>query len=342
MDRSVKCPIPLSRTDAAPSDRQLLGMRRRPCWWSPPSHRGAVDQVHRPARPLRTGGRRPGQRRRRAAAEARTSSTTACSSAWSTASIPAANGKPNYVQIDLKPEYAESIPASVTATGGAEQRVRGVVGAVGRSADPARRSAPARSIPEDTELPTVLFQTTSASCATSSPRRAAAARTRSVGILAALDAATDNRRAALLTAGAQLNRAPRRTQSASSATEPAPPRSRRCIDATRGLQQTAPELLDALHQAVEPMQTLAETARAVGLADRRCACTPSARRARSRSNNHIDQLVKITGDFTPVLGHACGSRNNFVPAFVKLNNWPTSSWNEVWIRDTTSATCGRC
>src|ERR1700742_2785201 len=29
--------------------------------------------------------------------------------------VPAADGKPNYVHIDLKPEFAQSIPANVTA-----------------------------------------------------------------------------------------------------------------------------------------------------------------------------------------------------------------------------------
>lgn len=76
--------------------------------------------------------------------------------------VPAAHGKPNYVHIDLKPEYAKSIPAAVTArvvpsnvfavssvqlVGSPNQRAGGEI----------RQGA---HIPEDKRLPTVLFQTT--------------------------------------------------------------------------------------------------------------------------------------------------------------------------------------
>lgn len=77
--------------------------------------------------------------------------------------VPAAQGKPNYVHIDLKEEFAKSIPATVTARvvpsnvfavssvqlvgspnqGGSGEKIRG-----------------GAHIPEDKRLPTVLFQTT--------------------------------------------------------------------------------------------------------------------------------------------------------------------------------------
>ena len=45
--------------------------------------------------------------------------------------VPAANGKPNYVHIDLKPEYAQSIPADGDRARGAQQCFRRVVGSAG-------------------------------------------------------------------------------------------------------------------------------------------------------------------------------------------------------------------
>ena len=36
-------------------------------------------------------------------------------------------------------------------------------------------------------------------------------------------------------------------------------------------------------------------------------------------NNHTDRLVKITGEFTPVVGVLAQTSHHFVPAFVKLN-----------------------
>ncbi len=91
---------------------------------------------------------------------------------------------------------------------------------------------------------------------------------KTVGILAAVNAATENRRTELLTSGAQLNRLIDELD-AIVATEPGPTTVSALIDATRGLQQTAPELFDALHKAVQPMQTLVRAARTAHRADQR-------------------------------------------------------------------------
>ncbi len=77
--------------------------------------------------------------------------------------VPAAHGKPNYVHIDLKENYAKSIPANVTA-----RVVPSNVFAVSsvQLVDNHSPSAPAAKIRngahilEDKRLPTVLFQTT--------------------------------------------------------------------------------------------------------------------------------------------------------------------------------------
>ncbi|MGC7340429.1 mammalian cell entry protein, partial [Mycobacteroides abscessus subsp. massiliense] len=79
----------------------------------------------------------------------------------------------------------------------------------------------------------------------------------SVGILAAVGAATDSRRAKLLAGGAQLNRLINELN-AIVATDTGPSTVSALLNATEGLKQSAPDLLDSLHQAVRPMQTLAE------------------------------------------------------------------------------------
>ena len=60
--------------------------------------------------------------------------------------VPAADGKPNYVKIDLKSQYAAIDPEHRHRSGGAQQRICGVVGATGRprarSRDQHRRSHP--------------------------------------------------------------------------------------------------------------------------------------------------------------------------------------------------------
>src|SRR5690606_14379795 len=81
---------------------------------------------------------------------------------------------------------------------------------------------------------------------------------RTVGVLAAVNAATEGRRTELLTSGAQLNRLIDEVDSIVATDPSAPTTVSTLIEATRGLQQTAPELVDALHTAVRPMQTLVE------------------------------------------------------------------------------------
>jgi virulence factor Mce-like protein len=241
--------------------------------------------------------------------------------------VPAADGKPNYVHIDLKPEFAQSIPANVTARV-VPSNVFAVssVQLVGSGSGSTIR--PGAHIPEDTRLPTVLFQTTVSKLR---DLLAAAGRGRddkSVGILAALGAATDHRRGALLNAGAQLNRLLDQLNSIVG-TDTGPTTVSALVDAARGLAQTAPDLVDALHQAVEPMQTFAETrGQLVSLLS---GAEDTVGTTYQSFGNHIDQLIRITSDFTPVLGILAMKSNNFVPAVTKLDNLANKFMEEVWV-----------
>jgi ABC-type transporter Mla subunit MlaD len=240
---------------------------------------------------------------------------------------PAANGEPNYVQIDLNPVYAPSIPASVTARV-VPSNVFAVssVQLVDRGPGPAIRAG--AKIPEDTELPTVLFQTTISKLRDILAATGRGREDKTVGVLAAINAATENRRTELLASGAQLSRLIDQLD-AVVASEPGPSTVSALIDATRGLQQTAPELVDALHQAVEPMQTLVEQRdQLTALIDGGVHTVGTTQTALT---NHTDQLVKITRELTPVLGQLADTAHNWVPAFVKLNGLVDKFFNEVWI-----------
>lgn len=118
---------------------------------------------------------------------------------------PAAHGNPNYVDIDLKPEYAGSIPETVTARV-VPSNVFAVssVQLVDRGAAPAIQAG--AQIPEDTELPTVLFQTTISKLRDILAATGRGREDKTIGLLAAINAATEGRRGELLTSGAQLNR----------------------------------------------------------------------------------------------------------------------------------------
>jgi len=242
---------------------------------------------------------------------------------------PAANGEPNYVHIDLNPTYAASIPASVTARV-VPSNVFAVssVQLVDRGPGPAIRAG--AKILEDTELPTVLFQTTISKLRDILAATGRGREDKTVGILASVNAATENRRTELLTSGAQLNRLVDELD-AIVATEPGPTTVSALIDATRGLQQSAPELVDALHTAVEPMQTLVQQrAQLTALIDGGVHTVGTTHTA---LNNHTDRLVKITGELTPVVAQLADTSQHWVPAFVKLNQLVDKFFNEVWIAD---------
>ena len=242
---------------------------------------------------------------------------------------PAANGDPNFVHIDLKPEYAKSIPEAVTARV-VPSNVFAVssVQLVDRGPGPAIR--PGAHIPEDTELPTVLFQTTISKLRDVLAATGRGREDETVGILAAVNAATEDRRTELLAGGAQLNRLVGELDKIV-ATDTGPSTVSALVDATRGLQQTAPELMDALHQAVEPMQTLVEQrAQLTTLINGGLTTTGTAHTA---LNNHTDRLVRISSELTPVVGTLADTSEHWVPAFVKLNQLADKFFREVWIHE---------
>ncbi|NTY62281.1 MlaD family protein [Mycolicibacterium sphagni] len=241
--------------------------------------------------------------------------------------IPAANGHPNYVHIDLKPEYAGSIPASVTARV-VPSNVFAVssVQLVAAGAGPAIRAG--EHIPEDTALPTVLFQTTISKLRDVLAATGRGREDRSVGILAAVNAATENRRGKLLTSGAQLNRLLDQLNSIVS-TDQGPSTVSALIDATHGLADTAPDLVDALHQAVEPMQVFAE--KRSSLTTLLTGGQHTVGTTQTAIDNHIDQLTGITNHLTPVLGSFAMNAGKFVPAFTKLNGLSRKFFDEVWM-----------
>lgn len=240
---------------------------------------------------------------------------------------PAANGDPNFVRIDLKPEYAASIPDTVTARV-VPSNVFAVssVQLVDRGPGPA--IAAGATIPEDTELPTVLFQTTISKLRDILAATGRGREDKTIGVLAAINAATENRRSELLGSGAQLNRLVDQLD-AIVATEPGPSTVSALIDATKGLQSTAPELIDALHVAVTPMQTLVEQrAQLTSLINGGVNTMGTTHTA---LNNHADRLVQITSDLTPVLGQLADTDQHWVPAFVKLNQLSDKFFDHAWI-----------
>ncbi|KUH97333.1 MlaD family protein [Mycobacterium sp. IS-3022] len=250
---------------------------------------------------------------------------------------PAAHGNPNYVHINLKPEYAPSIPNNVTA-----RVVPSNVFAVSsvQLVDPGGgppngvRPGPAiqagAHIPEDTELPTVLFQTTISKLRDILAATGRGREDKTVGILAAVNEATEDRRTQLLAAGAQLDRLINEVD-AIVATEPDSTTVSALTDAAVGLQQTTPELFAALQKAVRPMQVLVEQRAQLDALVSGGVHTMNT--THTALNNHTDRMVKITSELTPVVANLADTSHHWVPAFVKLNQLSDKFFDEVWMHD---------
>jgi ABC-type transporter Mla subunit MlaD len=242
--------------------------------------------------------------------------------------IPATHGKPNLVHIDLEKRWAKSIPGTVSARViPANIFAVSSVELVDRGQGPAIK--PGAHIPEDTELPTVVFQTTTNKLRDILNATARGREDKTLGFLAALGAATDSRRAKLLTAGAQMDRVLQQLNSIVTDDPTGPSTLKALLDATSGLQQTAPDLLDALHQAVRPMQVLVE--QEAQMADLLDAGSHTLSTSHTALSNQNHRLTAMTSQLSPVLGVLAQTAHNWLPGFLKLNNLSDKFFKEVWI-----------
>ena len=162
----------------------------------------------------------------------------------------------NYVRIQLRPQYADRIPATVTARV-VPSNVFAVpsIQLVYNGAGPA---VTARTmIAEDHSQATVRLQSS-----LDQLRRIVAAVGRdpmdaSVGILETLAEATSGRGTAIEDAGARLRDIVAQLRTVVSA-EAVPSTLDSLATALRGVQASAPELLDALHRSILPLLTVAQ------------------------------------------------------------------------------------
>lgn len=212
--------------------------------------------------------------------------------------IPASTDRPNTVSMALKPEFAQGIPANVTA-----RVVPSNIFAVSsvQLIDNGSTSAALRSgavIPQDSTLPTVLFQTT-----IDKFRQVLAAVGRepsdNVGILATVGQATEGRGASLLDAGRDLEKIVTQLNSIVGSRADATTITA-LNDAATGLRHAAPDLFDALGLAVRPMQTLAE--KRVALTDLIAAGLTTTHTLADAFDHQTDRLITISTELAPVIG----------------------------------------
>ncbi|MGI5219577.1 MlaD family protein [Nocardia sp. CA-290969] len=246
---------------------------------------------------------------------------------------PGTGGGPNRIGIELWPEQARGIPATVTARV-VPSNVFAVpsIQLVDNGSAPALR--PDAEIPQDRSLATVQLQTSLTALS-----RIAAAAGRSptdptVGILATVQRATSGRGAEMVRAGAQLERIAQALGEFA-----APGQGPSTIDALAqalaGLQSSAPDLLQAVNHTVGPMRVVAQQqGQLAALLSGGLVTTSSIGTALS---NHTGTLTDITGSMAPVLDVLARGSQNFVQMTTSQARLSRKFGTEIWKPGTQSA-----
>ncbi len=242
---------------------------------------------------------------------------------------PALHGGDNLVQIDLRPQYVDNIPASVTA-----RIVPGNAFAVStvQLVDEGASGPPIRSgdvIEQDATLPTQLFQTTLAKLRELVDAAGRPETDHTLGIMRTIADATAGKGPELTAAAQGLNRIVAE-MNALRVEESGPPTLQTWTSAITALGSTAPELLDSLQNAVQPMRTVAEQHAALG--NLLTGGTHTMGTLRTAMDNHTDNLVGITTNLTPVIGVLADRSGKFPAVAVGLNNVIDGFFNEMWTR----------
>ncbi|OBF09978.1 MCE family protein [Mycobacterium sp. ACS4331] len=241
---------------------------------------------------------------------------------------PSLDGGPNMVSIDLDPDHARGIPATVTA-----RIVPGNAFAVSTvqlvEHGPGPQISDGAVIEQDDSLPTQLFQTTLVKL-----RELAAAvgrpdGDRTLGLLQTISEATSGKGVQLTAAAQGLNRIVTE-MNALEAEETGPPTLETWNSAIAALQTTAPELVDSLHAAVVPMRTVAEQHSA--LANLLSGANHTMGTLRTAMDNNADRLVGITTNLTPVVGVLADRSAKFPAVAVGVNNVINGFFDELWTR----------
>ncbi len=240
---------------------------------------------------------------------------------------PASFGKPNFVDIELQGEYAKDIPNTVTARV-VPSNVFAVSSVELVDNGQAAHLVNGDHIQEDTNLPTVLFQTTISKLrdilyATGRDRNDS-----TLGVLAAVNAATHDRKSQILTAGAQMDNLIKQLNSVVATDPSSPSMLSALVTAADGLKQTAPDLLDALHQAVVPMQVLVE--QRAQLENMLSSGASTLGMTHTAFANQTDRMILIGKQLTPVVGVLAQTSNNWVPGFQKLKVF-ADKFDQGWL-----------
>ncbi|WP_158240373.1 MCE family protein [Mycobacterium hubeiense] len=242
--------------------------------------------------------------------------------------IPAEIGRPNIVKVDLKPEQAANIPNTVTA-----RVIPSNVFAVSsvQLVDNGPGTGSLRNgsvVPEDTSLPTVLFQNVLAKLRALLKDLGRKPDDNTVGVIAAIGEATEGRGDELTDSGRQLNEIMTQLNTVVSLDDAGPTTLSALTAATEGLRDTSPELFNALDNAVRPMRTIAE--KRSQLTNFLSAGLGTAGTLGDAFDHETDRLITISTAFTPPLGVIADHAGDFHGISTRMQTLANRFYDEVW------------
>ncbi|MET7773519.1 MCE family protein [Nocardia sp. NPDC005366] len=248
--------------------------------------------------------------------------------------VPAAGGGPNTVRIDLLPDHAAGIPSTVTARV-VPSNVFAVPSVQLIDNGPGAALSDGASIPEDHSRASVQLQT---SLTALSRIVAAVGRPGSdptVGIFETLERATRGRGQDALTAAGQLERIVHAYNAeATSADEFSLLTG--LSEAVHGLQQSAPDLLAALHDAVGPMRSVAE--QRLRLTQLLTGADATTETVGTAMTNRTDTLIDLNSRMGPVLRVLAAGSPNFVQMTTSQTRVARVFAHDFWNTDNQSGT----
>ncbi|MDC3725965.1 MULTISPECIES: MlaD family protein [Rhodococcus] len=230
------------------------------------------------------------------------------------------------VRIALKPEHAHTIPNTVTARV-VPSNVFAVSSVQLVDNGPAPALAAGATIPQDTGLETVQLQTALTKLRDITAATARVDTRHTLGILATVAEATDRRGADIVAAGEKLDRMVREL-GAVLTPDGGPSTLVALSDAVRGLQESAPDLLDAVNHAVVPMRTLAEKQAEFGTFLAASATTLD--HVANGFEKHIDQVIGVTTSLTPVLGVMADGADEFPRITTRMRRISDKWFETFW------------
>ncbi|BBY54681.1 MCE family protein [Mycobacterium koreense] len=252
---------------------------------------------------------------------------------------PSTHGLPNTVHVTIKPDYAQWIPDTVTArVVPANLFAVSAVQLVDNGEAPGRLRT-GSVIREDQSLPTVIFQNVLNKLRQLIGPLGRKADDHSIGVIAALGAATHGRGRELTDTGHDLNEILIRLNDVVATDDAGPTTLSALTDAAAGLHRVSPELFDALDQSIRPMATITEKGQQ--LSSLLAGGLGTFDTLATALENQAERMITISTQLTPPLGVIADHSDEFHGVSTKLQNLAIRVYDIAWDPETKVLKAGK-